>query len=46
MVLQGERGVVRAGLVGWAFAVLGGAGELDVVLDENAVVEDGDAGGS
>ena len=46
MILQRQRSFVRAGLVGRALAVGGGAREFDVVLHENAVVEDGDAGGT
>jgi len=41
VVLRGEREFVRTCGVRRADVVSGGAGELDVVLREDAVVEDG-----
>jgi hypothetical protein len=45
VVLQGERELVRSGGVRRPHVVAGGAGQLDVVLDENAVVKRGDVRG-
>src|SRR5436853_7910194 len=46
MILQRERQFLRRRFVQRAFAVRGGAGELDVVLYQNAVVKNGRACGT
>ena len=46
MILQAEREFLRMRFVGWTLAVFCWAGELDVVLYEDAVVKDRDAGGA
>ena len=46
MILQPKREFLRMGFVGRALAVFCWAGELDVVLDEDAVVKHGDTGGT
>src|SRR5271169_3789720 len=46
VVLQGQRSFVWSGLVRRAFTMSGGAAKLDIVLDEDAIVKDGDACGT